>query len=251
MNGIEDVFDGILIAGPTVEIVPDQQKLSQFNISPASFQFQLQTIVEGNIVGSIPENEQLTNIRMIYPQSTKNSLDRVKNQNIFMPDGKLKPISSLASFSLSKGVAEFNRENLKPVSIVTARLNNRDIGSAMKEIQETINKKFFLPQGYHIEYGGEYAAQQKSFNQLLLILILVITFSFWTYAGAFQGFPGRSDHTAGGSFRDSGKSDCTLYYGNTPECRQLHGPDHDSRDNWRKCNFYLPAVHDEQNHRGC
>lgn len=172
IEGIEDVFNGILIAGPIVEIIPDQQKLSQFNISPSSFQFQLQTITEGNIVGSVPENEQLTNIRMVYPGSLENSLERIKSQFVFMPDGRLKQISGLAAIRLSKGVPEFNRENLKPVSIVTARLNNRDIGSAMREIRQTINKKFFLPQGYHIEYGGEYAAQQKSFNQLLIILIL-------------------------------------------------------------------------------
>jgi CzcA family heavy metal efflux pump len=188
INGIEDVFDGILIAGPSVDIVPDQQKLSQFNISPSSFQFQLQTLMEGNVVGSIPENEQLTNIRMIYPRSTQNSLDRVRSQNVFLPDGKLKPLVSLAAFSLSKGVAEFNRENLKPVSIVTARLNNRDIGSAIKEIQKTISKKFFLPQGYHIEYGGEYAAQQKSFNQLLLILILSSLLVFVLMLFLFRDF---------------------------------------------------------------
>jgi Cu/Ag efflux pump CusA len=188
INGIEDVFNGILIAGPTAEIVPDQQKLSQFNISPSSFQFQLQTLMEGNIVGSIPENEQLTNIRMIYPRSTENSLDRVRSQNIFMPDGKLRPLTGLAAFILSKGVAEFNRENLKPVSIVTARLNNRDIGSAIKEIQKTISKKFFLPQGYHIEYGGEYAAQQKSFNQLLLILILSSMLVFVLMLFLFRDF---------------------------------------------------------------
>ena len=188
ISGIEDVFNGILIAGPSVEIVPDQQKLSQFNISPSSFQFQLQTLMEGNIVGSIPENEQLTNIRMIYPNSTENSLDRVKNQSIFLPDGKLRPLTGLATFNLSKGVAEFNRENLKPVSIVEARLNNRDIGSAMKEIQKTISEKFFLPQGYHIEYGGEYAAQQKSFNQLLLILVLSSLLVFVLMLFLFRDF---------------------------------------------------------------
>jgi CzcA family heavy metal efflux pump len=188
IDGIEDVFNGILIAGPSVDIVPDQQKLSQFNISPSSFQFQLQTLMEGNVVGSIPENEQLTNIRMIYPNSLENSLDRVKNQNIFLPDGKLRPLAGFAAFNLSKGVAEFNRENLKPVSIVEARLNNRDIGSAMKEIQKTISEKFFLPQGYHIEYGGEYAAQQKSFNQLLLILILSSLLVFVLMLFLFRDF---------------------------------------------------------------
>ncbi len=47
IEGIEDVFDGIIIAGPSIEIIPDQQKLAQFNISPASFQYQIQTMVEG------------------------------------------------------------------------------------------------------------------------------------------------------------------------------------------------------------
>jgi CzcA family heavy metal efflux pump len=172
IDGVADVFDGITIAGPSVDIILDQKKLAQFNISPSSFQFQLQTMMEGNIIGTIPENEHLTGIRMIYPNSTKNSVSSVKEQKIFLPDGKLKPLASLASFNLKSGVAEINRENLKSVSIVSARLNNRDLGSVMKDIQKTIGEKFFLPQGYHIEYGGAYADQQKSFDQLLMILIL-------------------------------------------------------------------------------
>ena len=172
IKGIEDVFDGIIIAGPSIEIVPDQQKLSQFSISPASFQFQMQTLVEGNIIGSILEKEQMTAIRMIYPNSTKNSLENIKNQFIFLPDGKLKPVAALSTIGLKEGVAEINRDNLKSVSIVTARLNSKDLGTAMREIQKTIDSKIFLPHGYNIEYGGEYADQQKSFKELLMILIL-------------------------------------------------------------------------------
>ncbi len=172
IEGIADIFDGIIIAGPSIEIIPDQEKLLQFNISPESFQYQLQTVVEGNIIGNILEKEQLTDIRMIYPNSTKNSLENIKNQLIFMPDGKLMPLAGLAEITLKEGIAELNRDNLKSVSIVTARLNNRDLGSAMKEIQKIISTKVFLPQGYNIEYGGEYADQQKSFKELLLILIL-------------------------------------------------------------------------------
>jgi multidrug efflux pump subunit AcrB len=172
IEGIEDVFDGVIIAGPSIEVIPDQQKLTQFNISPSSFQFQIQTMVEGNIIGNILEKEQLTDIRMIYPNSTRNSLENIKDQFVFLPDGKLKPLKTLASFRLKEGIAEINRDNLKSVSIVTARLNNRDLGSAIKEIKTIIDSKIFLPQGYHIEYGGEYADQQKSFNELLMILIL-------------------------------------------------------------------------------
>jgi len=188
IEGIEDVFDGIIIAGPTIEIIPDQQKLAQFNISPSAFQYQLQTMVEGNIVGSILEKEQMTDIRMIYPNSTKNSLESIKNRFVFLPDGKLKPLVTLSSIKLKEGVAEINRDNLKSVSIVTARLNNRDLGSAIKEIQQVIGSKIFLPQGYHIEYGGEYADQQKSFTELLLILILSSLLVFALMLFLFKDF---------------------------------------------------------------
>ncbi len=188
INGIEDVFDGIIIAGPSIEFIPDHQELARFNVTPESFQYQVQTMMEGNIVGNILEKEQMTDIRMIYPGSTENALVRVKNQNIFVPDGKLKPLSSFADIKVQEGVAEITRENLKSVSIVTARLNNRDLGSAMKEIQKMIEKDVFLPQGYHIEYGGEYADQQKSFNELLLILILSSLLVFALMLFLFRDF---------------------------------------------------------------
>ncbi len=188
IEGIEDVFNGIVIAGPTIEVFPDQQKLAQFNLSPASFQYQIQTLVAGNIIGSIPEKEQLTNIRMIYPNSTINSLENIKNQFVFLPDGKLKPLATLSTVKLKEGVAEINRDNLKSVSIVTARLNGRDLGSAIKEIQKTLGSKIFLPQGYHIEYGGEYADQQKSFRELLMILILSSLLVFALMLFLFKDF---------------------------------------------------------------
>jgi CzcA family heavy metal efflux pump len=188
IEGVEDVFDGVIIAGPSIEVVPDQEKLAQFKILPSSFQFQLQTMVEGNIIGSILEKEQMTSIRMIYPNSTKNSLENIKNQFVFLPDGKLKPLTTLSAIELKEGVAEINRDNLKTVAIVTARLNNKDLGSAMKEIQKTIESKIFLPQGYNIEYGGEYADQQKSFNELLMILILSSLLVFALMLFLFKDF---------------------------------------------------------------
>ncbi|MGB8490389.1 MAG: efflux RND transporter permease subunit, partial [Bacteroidales bacterium] len=172
IEGVADVFDGLIIAGPSIEIVPDHDKLGQFNLAPESFLFQLRTITQGNVVGMIPETEQMTDIRMIYPNSLDNNLSDLKKKSLFLADGKLKPLAGLATFKVTEGVAEINRENLKSVAIVTARLNQRDIGSAMKDIQSVLATKLFLPQGYSIEYGGEYADQQKSFSQLLIILVL-------------------------------------------------------------------------------
>ena len=188
VEGVEDVFNGIVIAGPSVEIYPDQEKLALAGITPESFQFQLQTMVEGNIIGSVPEKEQMTSIRMIYPRDNSATVENVKNMSVFMPDGKLKPLSSVCSIHVKEGVAEIKRDNLKTVAIVTARLNKRDLGSAIKEIQSTIGSANYLPFGYHIEYGGAYADQQKSFSQLLIILILACLLVFALMLFLFKDF---------------------------------------------------------------
>lgn len=171
VKGTADVFDGIVIAGPSVIVTPNYTALAQYGITPASFQFQLQSALEGNIVGSVYDKEQLSNIRFIYPKSAKLSVEQVKQSLVFLPNGKRIPITQLATVSLSSGDAEMQRENLQNMGVVTARLDNRDLGSTMQEIQQKVAAQVALPQGYFISYGGAFAEQQQSFKELLVILI--------------------------------------------------------------------------------
>jgi len=171
VKGTADVFDGIIIAGPSINIEPDNQKLAQFGITPADFQTQLQTQLEGTTIGNIFEKEQQTAIRMIYPDAINTTMDRMKNGTIFLPNGKLQPLIQLAHITPEQGSAEIERENLQSMIPVTARLNNRDLGSVMKELQQAIKSKVNIPQGYHISYGGAYEEQQQSFSELLIILL--------------------------------------------------------------------------------
>ncbi|MCJ8164625.1 efflux RND transporter permease subunit [Pontibacter sp. E15-1] len=170
VKGTADVFDGITIAGPSVEVLPSGQRLAQFNLSPTDLQNQLQLQLEGNVVGSIFEKEQQTNIRMMYPQASAYSIDELRNASVFLPGGQLRQIRTLATVNVTPGQAEIERENLQSMIPVTARLEGRDLGSVMREIQQKIAATVKLPQGYHISYGGAYQEQQQSFNELLLIL---------------------------------------------------------------------------------
>ncbi len=172
VNGTADVFDGIVIAGPSVSIHPDYTKLAQYGITPANLQYQVQTALEGNIVGSLFEKEQYLPVRLVYPGNTRLSIEQVNNLQIFLPNGTLKPISYLATVTINAGDAEIARENLQSMGVVTAGLESRDLGSVMKDVKEKISSQLILPTGYHIEYGGSYAEQQKSFKELLMILIV-------------------------------------------------------------------------------
>lgn len=188
VQGTADVFDGILIAGPSVTIEPEVALLQQFGLSPSDFQFQLQTQLEGTVIGAVPEKQQMTPIRMIYPRSDKTTVYDLERGQVFQPNGHLMPISRFGKIIVQPGTAEISRENLKNMGVVTARLNNRDLGSTLKDIQTSLSKNISLPAGYTIEYGGEYAQQQQAFKELLTILILSSLLVFTVILFLFKKF---------------------------------------------------------------
>ena len=188
VDGTADVFDGIVQTGPSINIVPNYRQLAQFGITPADLQFQMQTALEGNVIGNLLESERQTPIRLIYKNSEKRSLEDIKKLKMFLPNGQSIPISGLVSISAQKGVAEIERENLQMMSVVTGRLNNRDLGSVMKEIQKEVSSKIHLPSGYYIEYAGAYKDQQKSFAELLMILIASSLLVFGVILFLFRDF---------------------------------------------------------------
>jgi CzcA family heavy metal efflux pump len=188
VKGTADVFDGIVIAGPEVKLTPDFGKLAQYNISPDDFQYQLQTQLEGNVVGAIPENQQMVNIRMIYSDSKNKSVKDIDNQFVFLPDGRQHTVSDFATITVNPGVTEIRRENLQAVALVTARLDKSDLGTTIKNIQKEISARIHLPQGYSITYGGAYAEQQKSFHDLLLILVTASLLVFSVIIFLFHDF---------------------------------------------------------------
>jgi CzcA family heavy metal efflux pump len=188
IKGTADVFNGIVIAGPSLTITPDYSKLAQFGVTPAGLQYQVQTYLEGNIVGDMLEKEQLTPIRMVYPNSRRNSTADISGWQVFLPNGKLNPITTLATVTINPGDAEIQRQDLQSMGVVTARLDNTDLGSVMKNIQSEVNAKIHLPQGYHIAYGGSFAEQQQSFQELLFILIAASMLVFGVILFLFREF---------------------------------------------------------------
>jgi CzcA family heavy metal efflux pump len=188
VEGTADVFNGLIIAGPYVSIEPNAVQLAQFGITPANLQYQLQAMLEGNVAGQVYDKEQYTNIRLIYPENKTRGIADIKRMQIFLPNGKLKPIQELANVKLISGDAEIQRENLQNMGVATARLNDRDLGSAISEIRKEVLGKINLPEGYHIEYGGAYAEQQKSFHELLTILITASLLVFCVILVLFKEF---------------------------------------------------------------
>ncbi len=188
IKGTADVFDGIVVAGPSISIQPDNSKLAQFGLTPQSLQLQLQTALQGNVTNTIREKEQLSNIRIIYPGSRTATVQDMNKLQVFLPGGKLKSLDELATVRVNTGEAQVERENLQTMGVVTARLEEGGLGTVMKKIQQEIKSKLVLPPGFYIEYGGAYAEQQQSFKELLMILITSSLLVFAVILFLFRDF---------------------------------------------------------------
>ncbi len=177
VNGTADVFDGIVVAGPMVSLIPKEDKLKQVGLTPADLQSQVEFNLAGQIVGSIQEKEQLTDVRMIFPLNNKTPVEKMQQLKVCAKSGDYIAVNQLADLNIQSGISQIERENQQTMGVVTARLNERDLGGVMKDIQQKI-KQISLPSSYQIVYGGSYAEQQKSFGELLKILILAALLVF-------------------------------------------------------------------------
>ena len=176
-RGTADVANGIIIAGPSIVFNPKNAALARYGLTPDDLQFQMNSKIKGEVVGNVLGQNRLISIRM-FNGKLYNTFDDLKQGFIFLNNGVVKPVNEFMDIKLQKGVAEIDRENLKQMFSVTARLNNRDLGSTLSDIQKSILQKVKLPPGYEVVYGGSYAEQQKAFNDLLIILILAILLVF-------------------------------------------------------------------------
>lgn len=198
--GIVDIDNGLVPAGASLLFSPRQDRLSQFGITLTDFQEQLtahtggiplcqpanmiepnpaQAAMTGGLqIGSVQDGEQMRRILLRFTDFKDNSPERLEQQPIFLPDGSTRLLGFFCDVRVIPGEIEQRREDLKSDITLTARLENRDLGSAVADLQSALGSQLHLPSGYSISYGGAYSEQQQSFHELLMILSLAVLLVF-------------------------------------------------------------------------
>ncbi|MBZ6383531.1 efflux RND transporter permease subunit [Sphingomonas sanguinis] len=192
ISGVVEVVDGLRVAGDTVSIAVNPQLALQQGLDPTGVAGQLETLIGGTQATQVRIGEQLVTVRVRAPQALRSRADEIARLPLVAPDGHLVRVGQVATVSIVGGQKQLTREDLAPFVAVTARLEGRDLGSAMTEVRKTVaNLK--LPADVRVDYGGLYTQQKQSFADLtlvfvaaLLLVALLITFLFeqpmWTIA---------------------------------------------------------------------
>jgi multidrug efflux pump subunit AcrB len=188
--GVVDMLNGIdnTISGPATVFQVDPAVVARAGFTPQEVELDASAILQGEPAPTpVVLNDRAYTIRVRFPDQTRSSLEAIKNTILVSSTGKTATLGSLATVTDLPGQTEIRRENLQRNVTVTARLEGRDLGSGMADVQKAV-ANLHLPPSIRVEYGGQYEEQQKSFRDLVFVLILAVLLVFIVLLFEFGGF---------------------------------------------------------------
>ncbi len=176
LKGIEGVVDLQLepiVLIPQLKILVDREETGRYGIGPGGLARDLEMALNGEVVAQMIEQQRLFDIFMRLDNGSRENPDAINNTILrTRPNGDKIRVSDVAQVYEGTGPNMVNRENLQRRIVVSANSHGRDLGSLIKEIQQRINADVKLPEGYFIEYGGQFESQEKA-SRLIFFLGLL------------------------------------------------------------------------------
>ncbi|MHB8522580.1 MAG: efflux RND transporter permease subunit [Limisphaerales bacterium] len=185
--GVVDTFNGLTESGPSIDLRVRAVDAARFGLTANDIADTANTAMLGKISSHVLEGDRVVNIRVLQDQTSVGTIGALRDLPIRTPSGALVRLRQVADLSQTPSQVELDREDLRQDVAVTARLEGRDLGSAMKEIQSKLSQAKWLPPGT-VAYGGLYQQQQESFRNLLFVLLMALFLVFTVLLIEFRSF---------------------------------------------------------------
>lgn len=187
VRGVVDTFDGLVYTGNSIHLHIRTTDAERFGLSVQDIAEAVGTAMLGQTASSILEGDRLIEIRVIMEPGAIDRISTLKDLAIRSPSGELVKVSQVADIVDEPGQLELRREDMRQDVAVSARLEDRDMGSAMAEIRDLLSKDASIPPGT-LDFGGLYEQQQKSFHNLIVVLVMAVVLVFTVLLIEFRGF---------------------------------------------------------------
>lgn len=178
VDGIADLNVEQQIERPELEIKPKRDMLKLYGISIADFNTFVRVNIAGETVSQVYDKGSSFDLVVRAAEHDRCDMERIRDLMIDTPDGRKVPLANVAEVKSAMGPNTINRENVKRKIVISANASGRDLRSVVNDIQKRINTEITLPEGYHVEYGGQFESEQSASRVLLLASLLSIVVIF-------------------------------------------------------------------------
>lgn len=189
-NQIKDAVNGVpglvdlkveqQIERPQLTITPKREILAKYGIPLPEFQEYINVMLGGEVVSQVYDDGKTFDLTVKTSDESRATMDDIRNLMIDAQGEKI-PFSHVADIRSAAGPNTINRENVQRKIVVSGNVSGRDLRGVVNDIQKSVNEKIQLPEGYHVEYGGQFESEQAasrtllltSFMSLLVIFLLI------------------------------------------------------------------------------
>ena len=176
--GVADLTVEQQIERPQLVIKPRREMLARYGINLPQFSEFVNACLAGEAVSQVYEQGKSFDLVVRVRHDLHDRIDEVRNLMIDTADGRKVPLSYVADIRSSAGPNTISRENVKRKIVISANVDGRDLRSVVNDIQARIDESVPLPEGYHVEYGGQFESEQAASRTLMLTSVVAIVVIF-------------------------------------------------------------------------
>ena len=183
--GVVDLNVEQQVERPQLQIVPKREMLAKYGVTPSEFTDMVEVYLAGRTVSRVYEGNRVFDLTVKADDDSRSTIEDIRDMPVDVVGGKV-PFSQIAEIRSAAGPNTINRENVARKIVISANVSDGDLQGAVNRIRKTINDKVPLPEGYHVEYGGQFESAQSATRTLLVTSLMAILVIFLLLYGQFK-----------------------------------------------------------------
>ena len=188
IKGIQDLGVFHVVGQPNLNFVVDRKLCARYQINAADVQDAIQTAVGGNALTEVLQGERRYDLVMRYLPQYRDTKEAIENIRLLAPSGERVSLAQLCKVTVEDGGSEIYREGNQRYIAIKYSVRGRDLGGAVREAIDKVNREVKLPQGYHVSWEGEYASEVRAEARLLIIVPYTVFLIFIILYMMFNSF---------------------------------------------------------------
>lgn len=183
--GVVDLNVEQQVERPQLQIVPKREMLAKYGVTPSEFTDMVEVYLAGRTVSRVYEGNRVFDLTVKADDDSRSTIEAIRDMPVDVVGGKV-PFSQIAEIRSAAGPNTINRENVARKIVISANVSDGDLQGAVNRIRKTINDNVPLPEGYHVEYGGQFESAQSATRTLLVTSLIAILVIFLLLYGQFK-----------------------------------------------------------------
>ena len=169
--GVVDLQVEKQVLVPQLQIKIDRNALQRYGLQAGKVAEDLEVFYNGKVSSQVLDGQKTFDILLRSSDADRSNIENIRSTQIALPNGSLIPLSQIAAIEMENGVNSVSHENTQRRIVVSANVQGRDLGTTVKEMQQKIKEQLKLPQGYYLQWGGQFESQQSASKLISLLSI--------------------------------------------------------------------------------